>query len=192
VLERRPDIARCGAGADRAIAQIARRGPLYFPSISLTGAFGRASDELSDLFKGPSKTWSFGGSVTGPIFTAGAISGQVRQAEAARKAALLSYESSIQSAFADVENALVIRAKTAEQLKAQERLVSAAGEYTRLAQPQYDGAMRPYHRHPGAGASIPAELTSPGTAPRSSLRTSDLQGAGGGWAGKQGKGGGTP
>jgi multidrug efflux system outer membrane protein len=111
VLERRPDIARSEQELVAANARIGAARALYFPSISLTGAFGYASPELSDLFKGPSRTWSYGGSVTGPIFTAGAISGQVRQAEAARKAALLSYESSIQSAFAEVEDALVFARK---------------------------------------------------------------------------------
>ena len=62
----------------------------------------------------------------------------------ARTAALLSYESTVQNAFADVENSLVARAKTSEQLQAQERLVTAAREYTRLAKLQYDGGYSPY------------------------------------------------
>ncbi len=194
MLERRPDIARSEQDLVAANAQIGAARALYFPSISLTGAFGRASDELSDLFKGPSKTWSFGGSVTGPIFTAGSISGQVRQAEAARKAALLSYESSIQSAFADVENSLVARVKTAEQLKAQERLVAAAGEYTRLAQLQYDGGYAPYTTVIQAQEQLfPAELNL--AKYRSALFVSYVQiykALGGGWAEKPVNGGGTP
>lgn len=144
VLERRPDIAQSEQGLIAANARIGAARALYFPAISLTGAFGQASSELSDLFKGSSRTWSYSGSITGPIFTAGAISGQVREAEAGGQAALLAYQSAIQNAFADVENALVARAKLADQLKAQERLVSAAAEYTRLAQLQYDGGYAPY------------------------------------------------
>ncbi len=144
VLERRPDIAQSEQNLIAANAQIGAAKALYFPTISLTGGYGQASAELKDLFKGPANTWSFAGSITGPIFTAGAIAGQVRQAEAARTAALLSYESAVQNAFADVENSLVSRAKTAEQLKAQERLVTAAREYVRLAQLQYDGGYSPY------------------------------------------------
>ena len=58
--------------------------------------------------------------VIGPIFTAGAISGQVKQAKAAQEAALLSYQNAIISAFSDVENSLVSRQKLADQTKAQE------------------------------------------------------------------------
>ena len=43
-----------------------------------------------------------------------------------------------------MENSLVARVKISEQLEAQERLVAAAREYTRLAQLQYDGGYAPY------------------------------------------------
>lgn len=159
VLERRPDIAQSEQNLIAANARIGAAKALYFPTISLTGAFGQASADLSDLFRGPARTWSYAGSLTGPIFTGGAIAGQVQQAEAARRAALLRYESSIQGAFADVEDSLVIRAKTAEQLQAQERLVAAAREYTRLAQLQYDGGYSPYFTVIQAQEQLfPAEL----------------------------------
>ena len=103
-----------------------------------------ASADLSDLFKSPSRVWNYTGSITGPLFTAGAISGQVKQAEAAREAALYNYELSIQSAFSDVENALSARKKINKQVKAQERLVRAGKEYARLAQIQYYGGYTPY------------------------------------------------
>lgn len=194
VLERRPDIAQSEQNLVAANARIGAARALFFPTISLTGAFGYASAELSDLFKGASRTWSYAGSVTGPIFTAGAISGQVRQAEAARKAALLSYESSVQNAFADVENALVARVKAAEELAAQERLVAAAGEYTRLAQLQYDGGYAPYTTVIQAQEQLfPAELNL--AKYRASLFASYVRlykALGGGWTGQPAADGGTP
>jgi multidrug efflux system outer membrane protein len=144
VLTNRPDIRQSEQNLIAANAQIGAARALYFPTISLTGNLGASSAELSDLFKGSSRVWNFAGSVTGPIFTAGSISGQVQQAEAGRKAALITYESTIQNAFADVENALVAREKQAEQLHAQERLVRASKEYARLAQLQYEGGYSPY------------------------------------------------
>ncbi len=144
LLVNRPDIRQAEQNLVAANAQIGAARALYFPVISLTGAFGYASTELSNLFKGPARVWSYGGSLTGPIFTGGAIAGQVRQAEAIRKAALLQYELAIQSSFADVENALVARMKLAEQIQAQERLVKANSEYVRLARLQYNGGYVPY------------------------------------------------
>jgi len=159
LLERRPDLLQAEQNLIAANAQIGAAKALYFPAISLTGSFGFESKNLSDLFTGPARTWSYGGSFTGPIFTAGAISGQVRQSEAAQKAAEIGYQAAIQSAFADVENALVARRKLVDQVQAQERLVKAGQEYERLAKLQYDGGYAPYLTVLSAQQQLfPAEL----------------------------------
>jgi multidrug efflux system outer membrane protein len=144
LLANRPDIRQAEQNLIAANARIGAARALYFPTISLTGAFGYASEGLSDLFRGSARVWSYAGSFAGPIFTGGAISGQVKQAEAAQKAALLGYELTIQSAFADAENTLIARRKLAEQVQAQERLVKANSEYVRLARLQYEGGYAPY------------------------------------------------
>jgi len=144
VLEQRPDIRQAEQQLIAANAQIGAAKALYFPVISITGALGVASLDLAKLFSGPSGAWSYQGSIVGPIFTAGATRSQVRQAEAARKAAELGYVAAIQSAFADVDNALVVRAKLADQLAAEARLVGASREYRRLARLQFDGGVAPY------------------------------------------------
>jgi len=144
VLENRPDVRQAEQNLVAANARIGAAKALYFPSISLTGALGTSSGQLSDLFKGPAGVWSYAGSLTGPIFAGGAISGQVRQAVAAREAALQTYANAIESAFADVENALAAKQKLGEQLEARMRLVKAAKEYERLANLQYGGGYAPY------------------------------------------------
>jgi multidrug efflux system outer membrane protein len=107
----------------------------------------------------------------------------VRQTEAARKAAELGYVAAIQSAFADVDDALVGRQKLAEQLDAQGRLVAAAREYARLAQLQFDGGVAPYFAVLQAQQALfPAELNE--VQLRSSLFASTVnvyQAMGGGW-----------
>ncbi len=159
VLENRPDILQAEQNLIAANAQIGAAKALYFPTITLTGAYGQESSKLSNLFRGPARTWSYAGSVIGPIFTAGAISGQVKQAEAAQQGALLGYQASIQNAFADVENALVARGKLVEQLDAQGRLVTASKEYERLAWLQYNGGYTPYFTVLQAQQQLfPAEL----------------------------------
>jgi outer membrane protein, multidrug efflux system len=144
VLADRPDIRQAEQNLIAANAQIGAAKALYFPTISLTGAYGYASSDLSNLFKGPARVWSYAGSFTGPIFTGGAVTSQVKQAEAARNAALFTYELTIQSAFADAENTLVARSKLVEQVQAQERLVRANREYVRLARLQFEGGYAPY------------------------------------------------
>ena len=144
ILSNRPDIQEAEQNLISANAQIGAARALYFPTISLTGAYGNSSADLSDLFKGPANAWSYIGSLTGPIFAGGAIAGQVKRAEAARQAALHHYELAVQNSFADVENVLVARKKLVEQIEAQERLVKANSEYTRLARLQYEGGYTPY------------------------------------------------
>jgi multidrug efflux system outer membrane protein len=144
LLERRPDLLQAEQQLVAANAQIGAAKAQYFPTISLTGAVGSVSPELRNLFTGPAGVWSYGGSLIGPIFTGGAIAGQVAQAEAAQKAALASYELAIQNAFGDVENALASNANLAEQLAAQGRLVTALSEYSRLARLQFNGGYTSY------------------------------------------------
>jgi len=76
LLERRPDIQQAEQQLIAANAQIGVAKAAFFPSISLTGLFGVASTDLSDLFKGPSKAWQFAGTLAQPIFTGGALTGQ--------------------------------------------------------------------------------------------------------------------
>jgi multidrug efflux system outer membrane protein len=183
VLINRPDIRQAEQNLIALNAQIGAAKALYFPSISLTGDYGYASADLSDLFEGRSRLWSYSGSITGPIFAGGAIYGQVKQAEAARKAALYNYELSIQSAFADVENALIARRKLSDQTQAQERLVKAGKEYARLAQLQYDGGYAPYSTVLQAQQQLfPAELSyAQARASKLSSLVNIYKAMGGGW-----------
>ena len=159
LLERRPDLLQAEQQLIAANAQIGAAKALYFPTISLTGAFGSASADLSKLFSGPAKVWSYAGSLAGPIFSFGAVSGQVAQAEAAQQAALLNYQLAIRNAFADVDNALVANSKLREQLDAQAKLVAALQQYSDLARLQYDGGYAPYSTVLQAEQALfPAEL----------------------------------
>jgi multidrug efflux system outer membrane protein len=144
LLERRPDLVQAEQQLIAANAQIGAAKALYFPTISLTGALGSASTDLSTLFSGPTRVWSYAGGLAGPIFQGGAIRGQLASAEAGQRAALANYERAIINAFADVDQALAARSDVAEQLAAQQRLVSALAEYSELARLLFDGGYMPY------------------------------------------------
>ena len=144
LLEQRPDIRQAEQNLIAANAQIGVAKAAWFPSISLTGAYGVESADLSDLFKGAAQTWSFGLPVTVPIFTAGAISGQVQAAEAVQQQALIQYRQVIQQAFREVNNALIDQSKTREQLQVQKQQVETATAYVRLARLKYDNGYASY------------------------------------------------
>jgi multidrug efflux system outer membrane protein len=144
LLERRPDLREAEAELVAANARIGVAKAAYFPSISLTGALGTASTQLSNLFAGPAGVWSYGASLLAPIFTAGAIAGQVQAAEAQQQQALFSYQKAIQSAFSDVDNALVDHAKSRERLDAVAQQVEALATYARLARLRYENGYTSY------------------------------------------------
>jgi outer membrane protein, multidrug efflux system len=183
LLERRPDILQAEQNLVAANAQIGAAKALYFPSISLTGTFGTSSGDMLNLFKGPSNTWSYGGSIIGPIFTAGNIYGQVTSAKAGQRAALQAYEQTIQKAFADVENSLVSRQKLGEQSEAEIRRVVAYKEYARLARLKYNGGYTSYLEVLYSETQLfPAELSSVQARASTLIAVSNVYKAmGGGW-----------
>jgi len=144
LLESRPDIRQAEQDLISANAQIGVARAQYFPSISLTGMFGWESTNLSGLFSGPANSWKWAVPLTQPIFTGGAIAGQVKTVEAIRKEALLRYQKVIQSAFRDVEDALVDQKRTREQLTAQKRQLEALRISARTARVRYDNGYTSY------------------------------------------------
>ena len=144
ILTRRPDIRQAEDTLIAANARIGAAKAAYFPSISLTGFFGFASADLTDLFKGSSRIWQYSAPITVPIFTAGKISGQVKAAEAIQKQALITYQQSIQAAFREVDDALIDQNRTREQLKAQAAQLASLEKYYELARLRYDNGYTSY------------------------------------------------
>jgi multidrug efflux system outer membrane protein len=144
LLARRPDIRQAEQNLIAANAVIGVARAAYFPSISLTGFFGFASADLSDLFKGSSQVWQYSVPVSVPIFTAGKIAGQVKAAEAVQQQTLLGYQKAIQTAFREVDDSLVDQLKTREQLTAQASQVNSLKKYYELATLRYDNGYTSY------------------------------------------------
>jgi outer membrane protein, multidrug efflux system len=144
LLERRPDIRQAEQNLIAANAQIGAAKALYYPTISLTGLFGTSSADLSDLFTGRSKIWSYAVPVSLPIFTAGNIEGRVRASEAVQKQTLVRYQQTIQNSFREVDDALVDQNRTRAQLEAQLRQIDALRTYVRLARLRWDEGYASY------------------------------------------------
>jgi len=144
LLERRPDIRFAEEQLRAANARIGVARALYFPSLSLSGLLGYASDDLSDLVNSDTRTWRVGGDVLAPIFRFGEIKGQVKTAEGRQKQALYAYVEAVHNAFRDTENALVRRRCTNEQLQAEGKRVAALATYARLARMRFDEGVTSY------------------------------------------------
>ncbi|WP_321786215.1 efflux transporter outer membrane subunit [Paraburkholderia sp. J94] len=144
LLTNRPDIVAAEYQLRGANANIGAARAEFFPKITLTGAFGTASTQLSDLFTGPSRAWNFGPSVSLPIFDAGRREANLDIAKSQRDQAVTSYERAVQSAFRDVADALAAREWLAEQVTALRATEAAQAERARLAQLRYDHGASPF------------------------------------------------
>ncbi len=186
LLAQRPDILQSEQELIAANAQIGAAKALYFPSISLTGSYGWQSSALSKLLGSSSVTSNAGASITGPIFTAGNIEGQIIQAKGATEAALLNYQSTVQKAFADVSNAFVARRELQKQLKAELKTVEAYKKYKALSWRRYHEGYSPYLEVLFAESQLyPAELNAIKTKAASFVSLINIYMAmGGGWVTK--------
>jgi multidrug efflux system outer membrane protein len=144
LLERRPDIRAAEQALVATDARIGVARAQYFPTISLTGLFGYASESLSDLLQNSANVWTLGGSAVGPIFTGGRISAELRASEAVQRQTLVGYLQTVQGAFRDVDDSLVSVQKAREELSAQGRQVAALSDYARLARVRYDEGYTSY------------------------------------------------
>jgi NodT family efflux transporter outer membrane factor (OMF) lipoprotein len=71
LLQRRPDIAAAERRAAAASAQIGVAVAAWFPNLTLTGSYGFAGSELSQLFSASSNVWSLGAAAAATLFDGG-------------------------------------------------------------------------------------------------------------------------
>lgn len=137
LIERRPDILAAEQKLQAENANIGAARAAFFPRISLTGAFGTASTELSGLFDAGSSTWSFMPQISLPIFDMGRNAASLDVAEVRKNIAVAEYEKTIQSAFREVADGLAARATLDGQIKAQEAAVDASRRSFELSDYRY-------------------------------------------------------
>jgi len=147
LLERRPDIREAEQIMVAANAEIGVAKAQFFPQISLTGSgggsFGRSS-AFSSLMGSQLGIWSYGAQVSQPIFTGGALRGNLKLAESQHKQALIAYRQAIQQAFGDVSDALIGYEKLHQVRVRQEDTVADLQESVRLSNMRYTGGTTTY------------------------------------------------
>jgi multidrug efflux system outer membrane protein len=147
LLERRPDIRQVEQELIAANAEIGVAKAAFFPQISLTGsgggAFGRSS-LLSGLMSSQTGIWSYGAQVNQPIFTGGALRGNLRLAESQHRQELIAYKQVIQLAFRDVSDALIGYEKVHQVRVAQETTVKDLQDTVDTSLVRYRGGITTY------------------------------------------------
>jgi outer membrane protein, multidrug efflux system len=163
LLERRPDIREAEQVLVAANAEIGVAKAQFFPQISLTGggggAFGRSS-AFSSLMTSQLGIYSYGVNASQPIFTGGALRGNLDLAKSQNKQALIAYQQAIQQAFGEVSDALIGYQKLHEVRLRQQDTVADLQESVRLSNDRYSGGTTTYLEVlDGQRALYAAELT---------------------------------
>jgi NodT family efflux transporter outer membrane factor (OMF) lipoprotein len=106
LARRRPDIRQSEAALHAATAQIGVAVASLFPDISLTGSLGLRNLSPGYLFDWDSKFYTFGPTVSIPIFHGGALVSNVRLSRAQAAEAALNYRKTVLQALEEVEDGL--------------------------------------------------------------------------------------
>ncbi|MCC7373871.1 MAG: efflux transporter outer membrane subunit [Verrucomicrobiales bacterium] len=144
LLQRRPDILTSEYQLIAANADIGQARAAFFPKVTLTGLYGFQSVALSDLFNSPARTWQFGPSVSFPLFTGGALRGNLKAARARFDESLAAYQKTVRSAFGEVADALADYQRSREFRERQRERTEAHRSASELAAIRYEGGVTSY------------------------------------------------
>ncbi len=137
LLRRRPDIRAAEARLHAATARIGVAVADLFPSFTLSGALGYQTVNLGSLFTGGNQFWSFGPSVSLPLFESGRLRANVEVQRAIAEQDLITYRQTVLDALQEVENALVASVKEAAHRKSLVEAVAANRRAVGLAEKLY-------------------------------------------------------
>jgi multidrug efflux system outer membrane protein len=147
IIERRPDIREAEQILVASNAEIGVAKAQFFPQVALTGSgggsFGRSS-AFSSLMASQVGIWSYGAQVSQPIFTGGALRGNLRLAKSENQQALIVYRQAIQRAFGEVSDALIGYEKLHEVRMRQQDTVTDLEETVRISTLRYKGGTAAY------------------------------------------------
>ena len=107
ILLSRPDVRMAERQYAEYTARIGQAEAARYPSVSLTGDIDTSAFKLGDLGKNSTIGWSFGPTLSMPLFNAGKLQAAVDVAKAERDQYFIAYKASVLTALEDVENAIV-------------------------------------------------------------------------------------
>jgi len=145
LLERRPDILKAEQEIRAANARIGVAKANFFPQLSLTGALGKVSPEMSAFTGGGANAWSIAASLAGPIFEGGLLRAQYKGAYAAWQQSELEYQSTVLNAFEEVSDALTDEEKLAQVRVRQEYSVNSYSQAVDVSMKRYIAGKASYY-----------------------------------------------
>ena len=136
LLQRRPDIRLAERQLAVANASVGIATAELYPKINLAAFIGLQNTTITD-FTPLGKSWSAASSLTMPIFNWGKLNANIKSKKAQFEQAFLTYQSTVLSAFKEVEDALIAYSKEQERHKALAQAVAANQLAVQLANERY-------------------------------------------------------
>jgi NodT family efflux transporter outer membrane factor (OMF) lipoprotein len=137
LLERRPDIAEAERTMEQQNAAIGVAIAGYYPSFTLTGAFGYSGDPFIKQIAGANPIWSYGLSIAQTLFNGGLTDAQVDAAKQTYAASVATYRQTVLTAFQQVEDQLAAVPILTHELDVQTQAVKAAEQAVQIALNEY-------------------------------------------------------
>jgi outer membrane protein, multidrug efflux system len=144
LLSRRPDLRQAERELAAATARVGVARADLFPRFSITGNFGRLSEDAGDVGSGSSQFWRLMPVVRWPLFSGGRIRANIRVQDARQEQALHQYEKSILTALEEVENALSAYARERVRAQSLRGAVAANRRALDLATDRYTGGVESF------------------------------------------------
>lgn len=137
LLVRRPDLASAEAQLAAANANVTVARAALLPSIEISGSTGLASNSMLNFMNGATATITIGASLLQPIFDGGRRQGQTHVAASRERELVENFRKAVLVALAEVESALAVGGRTAEQESLQKMVVAQSRQALGLAEIRY-------------------------------------------------------
>ncbi|MBQ0707350.1 MULTISPECIES: efflux transporter outer membrane subunit [unclassified Ochrobactrum] len=137
LLLSRPDVRAAERDYASSTASVGQKQALLYPGVSLAGNINMGGSNFGDLGKLSTISWSFGPSLSVPIFHGGQLNADVEAARAARDQSFVAYRKSILTALSEVENASVSLNQNRLRAAQLQKIVSNSRKINELTLEQY-------------------------------------------------------
>ena len=144
MLRARPDVRKAERELAASVARIGVAKSYWYPKFFINGSVGLKEAKFSKLFDKESFFASLGPSVSWPIFQGGAVYAGVKVQEAYMREKALSYELTVQNAYAEIRDAYSSYTQEYHRYQALQGAVRAARDAVSISRDLYKNGLRDF------------------------------------------------
>ena len=144
LLERRPDIATAERQMAQQNALVGVATAAFYPQLTLSGAGGFESTNITNLISAPTAIWSVGGDLLQPVFNGGRNRANLAYAKHVYDESVANYRESVLVAFQQVEDGLSGLTELSQAASTQNAAVADSRRALELANNRYVGGVTTY------------------------------------------------